>query len=296
MGSGTWSTANFASYTTSTRGMTLDAYTTSTSLNVQDVYKARHISPLLDPKNVMRECCDSEEHPNTLPVILALDVTGSMGDSAVRVAQKLNEIITDIYADGSIKDVQFCVMGIGDLSCDDAPIQISQFESDIRIAEQMDAIYFEGGGGGNRYESYTAAWYMGTRHCKLDCWDRGAKGIIITLGDELPNPYLPKHGWSGGLAQVTGDNLQGNVETKDLLDEVREKYNVYHLSVKDRSSSYDYHQKRYNLDEAWTELLGKDNYSVVTLDNLSSTIVDIIRKNANNTPIVNTTTTTEVSW
>ena len=124
-----------------------------TNLNVQDIYKARHISPLLDPKNVMRECCDSEEHPNTLPVILALDVTGSMGDSAVRVAQKLNEIITDIYDDGSIKDVQFCVMGIGDLSCDDAPIQISQFESDIRIAEQMDAIYFEGGGGGNRYES-----------------------------------------------------------------------------------------------------------------------------------------------
>lgn len=295
MGSGTWSTANFASYTTNTRGMTLDAYTTSTTLNVQDIYKARHISALLDPKGVMRECCDSDEHPNTVPVILALDVTGSMGDSAVRVAQKLNEIITDVYNNGSIKDVQFCVMGIGDLSCDEAPIQISQFESDIRIAEQMDAIYFEGGGGGNTYESYTVAWYMGTRHCKLDCWNRGAKGIIITLGDELPNPYLPKQGWGGsGLAAVTGDNLQSNIETKELLAEVNEKYNVYHLSVKDRNSSYDSHQRRYDLDQAWTDLLGKDNYAVVTLDNLAPTIVNIIRKHAKDTTITNTAT--EVSW
>lgn len=294
MGSGTWSTANFASYTTATRGCSMDDFTTSTTLNTQEVYKSRYLSPLLDPKNVMRECCDSEEHPNTLPVILALDVTGSMGGSAVRVAQKLNEIMTDIYADGEIKDVQFCVMGIGDLAYDDAPIQISQFESDIRIAEQMDAIYFEGGGGGNRFESYTAAWYMGTRHCKLDCWNRGRKGIIITLGDELPNPHLPRNSYTGGLAKVTGDTLQGDIETTELLNEVREKYDVYHLSVKDRQSSYESHQHRYNLDAEWSNLLGADNYSVVTLDSLPSKIVEIIKRHAD----VATTTTKvdEVTW
>ena len=64
-------------------------------------------------------------------------------------------------------------MGIGDLAYDYAPIQASQFESDIRIAEQLDKIYFEGGGGGNNFESYTAAWYFGVHNCKLDCWNRG---------------------------------------------------------------------------------------------------------------------------
>lgn len=34
---------------------------------------------------------------------------------------------------------------------------MSQFESDVRIAEVLDKIYMEHGGRGNAYESYTAA-------------------------------------------------------------------------------------------------------------------------------------------
>lgn len=287
MGSGSWTSSAYNTYTTTTRGVSADTFATS-NYTVQEVYKSRRISPLLDPKNVMRQCLDSEEHPNTFPVILALDVTGSMGDASMKVAQKLNDIMTDIYEDGSIKDIEFCVMGIGDLAYDDAPIQISQFESDIRIAEQLDALYFEAGGGGNKYESYTAAWYMGVRHCDLDCWKRGKKGIIITMGDELPNPYLYKN----GLVDVTGDKVQDNIETKDLIDEVKEKYNIYHISVKDNSSSYDWNNHDGVLDKAWKKLLG-DHYSVATLNNLAKTITEIIKSNADN-PIVNNSET--ISW
>ena len=166
-------------------------------------------------------------------------------------------------------------MGIGDLAYDVSPIQISQFESDIRIAEQLDKIYFEFGGGGNKYESYTAAWYMGARHCDLDCWERGKKGIIITMGDECPNPYLP----GTRLARATGDHLQGNIETQDLLEEVTEKFNIYHISVDDNSSNYKYHQRFGGIDEKWKELLG-DNYKVATLDSLSETITNIITSKA----------------
>lgn len=295
MGGGTWTTSNFANYVTNTRGLSMDAYATK-SFSVQEMYKARSISKVLNPYGVMRECCDSEEHPNTLPVILALDVTGSMGDASVRVAQKLNEIMTELYADPNVKDIEFCVMGIGDLSCDDAPIQMSQFESDIRIAEQLDELYFEGGGGGNSYESYTAAWYMGTRHCKLDCWNRGKKGIIITMGDELPNPYLPKESWSSGLSAVTGDSLQGNVETNDLLEEASQKFDIYHISVSDRSTCYERHNARYNLDKNWSELLGEDHYAVATLDSLSDTIIDIIKNHAVNGVATVNADTNEVSW
>lgn len=287
MGSGSWTSSAYNAYTTTTRGVSADTFATS-NYTVQEVYKNRRISPLLDPRNVMRQCLDSEEHPNTFPVILALDVTGSMGDASMKVAQKLNDIMTDIYEDGSIKDIEFCVMGIGDLAYDDAPIQISQFESDIRIAEQLDALYFEAGGGGNKYESYTAAWYMGVRHCDLDCWKRGKKGIIITMGDELPNPYLYKN----GLVYVTDDKVQDNIETKDLIDEVKEKYNIYHISVKDNSSSYDWNNHNGVLDKAWKELLG-DHYSVATLNNLAKTITEIIKSNADS-PIVNNSEA--ISW
>jgi hypothetical protein len=174
-------------------------------------------------------------------------------------------------------------MGIGDLRYDDAPIQMSQFESDIRIAEQLDDMYFEGGGGGNGFESYTAAWYMGLNHCKLDCWNRNKKGIIITLGDELPNPYLPKE----YLQRSTGDSLQADVDTESLYEEVTKKFNVYHLSVNDKSSCYDVYNSRHNLDEAWAELL-RDNYKVVTLDSLDKTITDIILANATNDAVITT--------
>jgi hypothetical protein len=130
----------------------------------------------------MRECCDSDEHPDTLPVILALDVTGSMGGALLKTAASLNVIMQKILDE--YEDVEFMVMGIGDLSYDRAPIQISQFESDIRIAEHLDRLWFERGGGGNSFESYTAAWYMGLYHTSLDCWKKGRKGILITLGDE----------------------------------------------------------------------------------------------------------------
>ena len=90
MGCGTWNTDSFISYSTS-KGLTTDSLGFITSnISNQEMFKARSIDPALDPKNVIRECCDSEDHPNTLPVVIALDCTGSMGSAAVEVAKKLN--------------------------------------------------------------------------------------------------------------------------------------------------------------------------------------------------------------
>lgn len=287
MGYGTWTASSYSDYTTKSRGLSADEFASSKDFTAQTMYTSRHLPKELNPENITRECCDSDEHPDTFPVILALDVTGSMGGAAMKVAQKLNEIMTNLYEDNGVKDIEFCVMGIGDLAYDTAPIQISQFESDIRIAEQLDKVYFEAGGGGNKYESYTAAWYMGARHCSLDCWKRGKKGIIITMGDELPNPYLPK----AQLTRVTGDKLQDDINTPDLLQEVKEKFNVYHISVKDRETSYTMYQNWYDEDSKWKELLG-NNYYVASLDELAAVIVNIIKDNT----LSITNSVEEVSW
>lgn len=268
MGGGSWTRDSFRTYSTS-KNMSVD---TSGSIigdyRAQEIFKQKRIAPELDPKNVIRECCDSEEHPNTRPVILALDVTGSMGGASVKVAKELNVIMTELYE--KVNDVEFLIMGIGDLAYDNAPIQASQFESDIRIAEQLDKIYFEGGGGGNAYESYTAAWYFGLRHCKLDCWGRGQKGIIITLGDEPLNPYLPK----SALSDVIGDKLQSDVETDDLYKQVIAKYEVYHLAVNDAETSYRWHEA--GIKNTFGKYLDEHHLKVVNMDNLANTIVGIV--------------------
>ena len=281
MGYGTWTAQSFASYSTS-RGYDFDR--TSGSIvgdySTQDMFKSRHIDPMLDPKNVQRECRDSDEHPNSKPVILALDVTGSMGDGAVKVAKSLNNIMENLYE--SVKDVEFMVMGIGDLYCDDAPIQTSQFESDIRIAEQLDKIYFEGGGGGNGYESYTAAWYFGLYNCELDCWKRGKKGTIITIGDEPLNPYLQKSELKRVLGNIGHDTP---TETEDLYKAVIEKYNIYHIALDDRSTSYHWYEG--TIENSWKPLLG-DHLYVSTLNELPKTIAEIVKKSNSDDTVVDT--------
>lgn len=267
MGCGTWTRDAFKTYSASKGRSVTSSGGLDSRYTAQDLYTSRNLRKELDPKNVMRECRDTEEHPNTIPVILALDVTGSMGAAAAECAKKLNEIMTTLYE--KVTDVEFMVMGIGDLSYDDAPIQISQFESDIRIAEHLDKIYFEGGGGGNNFESYTAAWYMGLRHTDLDCWKRGKKGIIITLGDEPLNPYLP----SKQLSRVTGDPLQDDVETGDLYRAVTEKYDIYHLAV---TSTRTYENYYTLIPISFKKYLDDHHYIEVTLDNLSSAITDIV--------------------
>lgn len=68
MGWGEWDTDSFRSYSTS-KGLTTDSLGVITSsISNQEMFKARSLDPALDPKNVIRECCDSEDHPNTLPV------------------------------------------------------------------------------------------------------------------------------------------------------------------------------------------------------------------------------------
>lgn len=249
MGSGAWTSASAVNYvTTAYSAYNATSLDDLAKLNVSQVYQAVRIDPLLDPKGVIRECRDSEEHPETIPIILALDVTGSMGEAAKMCAAKLNDIMENLY--GKVKDVEFLMMGIGDLAYDDSPIQATQFESDVRILDQTTKIFFEGGGGGNSFESYTAAWYFGLHHTDLDCWKRGKKGIIITMGDEPLNPYLPGKALANTLGKPTHD-----VATKDLYKAATEKFDVYHIAITDGHGSYSYYAD--GIKKSWGKMLGQ---------------------------------------
>ena len=270
MGYGYWTRDSFVSYSAS-RGRTVTAAGhLDNALTDQQLFTQRQLHPRLNPRNIIRECCDSADHPASIPVILALDVTGSMGPASAEVAKKMNEVMTRLYSE--IQDVEFLVMGIGDLSYDHAPIQISQFESDIRIAEQLDLVYMEHGGGGNAYESYTAAWYMGARHTRLDCWKRGEKGLIITMGDEPLNPFLP----CKPLAQVTGDVLQADIETRDLYAEASQKYELYHMHVRHRQP--DFYEQR--VLDSFGRQLPEGHLIMTDLDGISDALVRTVTAHA----------------
>lgn len=265
MGAGSWSTTSYCCYS---KSLGRDYDVTTGRVNGHE-FTSRRLDESLDPsKFEVRECVNSEEHPNTIPVILALDVTGSMGEACRETAEALNVIITNLYE--KYKDIEFCVMGIGDLECDYAPIQMSQFESDVRIAQALDKIYMEHGGGGNRYESYTAAWYVGLKKTKLDCFDKqGRKGIIITMGDEPLNPVLRK----SELNEVANVHEQDDVKTENLYAEACEKFDIFHIAVDDDDDMYRHYKK--DIEGSFGQLLG-DRYKVSTINQLAPTIESCI--------------------
>lgn len=269
MGSGSFTASSFASYS-ATLGRTYDK---DTGRVTGQIYTARHIDEKMKPYKVMRECCNTNEHPNTIPVILALDVTGSMGKACTETAAALGTIMSDLYT--RFKGVQIMVMGIGDIAYDRAPIQISQFESDVRIAEWLDKVWIEFGGGVNSYESYSAAWYMGLYHTKLDAYDKqGRKGIIITMGDEPMNPYLPKR----GIVDIVGDSVQGDIETRELYADACKKFDIYHIAVNDRSSAYNRYKN--DIQNSFGRLLG-NRLKVSTINGLGGAICDCVEDSIN---------------
>ena len=73
----------------------------SKARHYKEVFTESNIVDALDPKKInIRESRDSEENPESNAIILALDVTGSMGSIAHQIAKDgLGKIIEGIQRD-----------------------------------------------------------------------------------------------------------------------------------------------------------------------------------------------------
>lgn len=198
----------------------------------------------------LREARDSEAHPNSVPVIIAMDVTGSMEDIPVHLIKEgLPKIVSKMMELG-VKDPQIMVMAIGDSRSDndDGVFQIGQFESaDAEMDMWLSRIWISGKGGGNGGESYHWAYLYARDHVQTDAWDkRKQKGFIFTIGDDSCHSTLSSREISEYMGEVS--NIKESVESKSLVDEVKEKWNIYHIQLGDS-----WEQKN------WEDLIGKEN-------------------------------------
>ncbi len=275
MGAGKMPEEEYVRYSASV-GRTYDC---ETGRAVGQTFTASKLDPALDPKKFdYRECCASWEHPNPIPVFLCLDTTGSMGDSCKETAETLGAIILNLYKKFENKnvDIEFCIMGIGDLAYwEDAPIQMSQIESDIRIIEAIDNMWLEGGGGSNPYESYTAAWYMCAYHTKLDTHKQGRKGIIITMGDEPLNPYLPIDHLKCYVKNLPSSLIEEDLETENLYNKTIEGFDIFHIAVNDRRNAYNTYKSE--IQTSFGKFLG-DRLKISSINGLQSTIESCIEE------------------
>ncbi|MBC2724228.1 hypothetical protein [Desulfosporosinus sp.] len=259
MGHGGWKPADWARYSSKK----VAGQSTST------IYASRMMTSEFDPKHVaFRESRDSSEHPNSTPIIIGLDVTGSMSHLLQVVAEKLGVLVQEILDRNPVTDPQIMFNAIGDAPAGDtAPLQVTQFESDIRIAEQLTKLYFEKGGGGNGFESYPLAWYFAARHTKIDSFEKqGRKGFLFTIGDD----GYPEQLTSGEIQRVFGDSVEAGIPVQEMLAEVNRKYEVFHLCMAQGGSHLDSDL------EKWRELLGERAIRVSDYQRIPEIIVSIL--------------------
>lgn len=261
MGSGHFDASAYRAFSATTRGKTTD-----------EIYTSRSINKNLDPKGVkIRESRDSADHPNSTPIIIALDVTGSMGMIADVLAREgLGTLFTEILDRKPVTDPHVMFMAVGDANCDSAPLQVSQFEADNRIVEQLTQIYIEHGGGGNNFESYNLPWYFAAKHTEHDSIiKRGKRGYLFTVGDEeAPLALTPEQ-----IEQFIGDKMEREQSTAEMLGECQRSYDVFHVIIQEGDHA---RTRPKEVKESWTKLLGQHVIPLADHKKLAETIVSTI--------------------
>ncbi len=212
---------------------------------------ARQVHQKMNPFGVaIRESRDSDAHPESLAVGVLLDVTGSMQKVPRIVQAHLPALMGLLIRKGYVEHPQILFGAVGDATCDDAPLQVGQFESGIEIEEDLGKLFLEGGGGGQVTESYELATYFMARHSSIDCLEkRGKRGYLFLIGDEAPYPHVKKE----EVKRYLGDTLQASIPVDEVIAELEQMFSVYFVIPKMTG-----HWGNEAVHRRWVKLLGQN--------------------------------------
>lgn len=217
--------------------------------------------PDLDPMRINQkasglkklESRDSVEHPESNPFLICFDVTGSNIQNAMVAQKQFPKLMTLLTK--YIADPQISVAANDDENV--APgraVQISEFESDNTIDTHYDHVDLVGNGGGNGGESYDLLLYAAARKVVTDSFEvRNKKGYLFMYADERFFPSVLK----AQVKAVFGDVIEKDIPIGDIVDEVKQKWNVFILCPESSRSTHDSFQQ-------YRDLFGED--SVVMLE------------------------------
>jgi hypothetical protein len=245
MGNARWSDADWQAHASLARAKSRSQIFTQTRL-----------APELDPAHIKyRESCDSEANPNSTPIILAVDETGSMGVLAeVIIKQGLGTIMKAIYDRRPVTDPHVLCMALGDAYTDSAALQVTQFEASV--------------------EPYALAWLFAASKTKCDAFKHGRKGFLFTIGDEAPHRTITRE----QAQRFAAVSVEADLDARSLLGSLQDDWQVFHLIVETSSTM------EQNAVRKWRELLGERAVTVSDIDRLPEVIVSLIQAVAGTRP------------
>ena len=261
MGSTRTSAGAYASYAKSTAHHTAASYTT------------RSLLPEFDPKLIkVRESVKSAANPHPTPVIVAIDVTGSMGYLAEACRKGLGTLFLETYKRKPVSDPHMMAMALDDMEVVPEALQVTQFEADaVVLGTQIEKLYLVGCGGGNGYESYLGPLYFALTKTKCDAFSEkpARKGFIFTVGDEPPQPVLTGQ----QIKDFFGDGDSGDIQAAALIKRIEQNWHYYHLIVEEGSHARQY---PYQVRDGWAALLGQNVIPLKDHTKMAEVIISLL--------------------
>jgi hypothetical protein len=167
-----------------------------------------------------------------------------------------------------VSDPHIMCMGLGDATCDEAPLQVTQFEASVApLVEQVSKIWLEGNGGGNGGESYPLAWMFTAAKTKCDAIKKGRKGFLFTIGDEAPLTVITR-----AQAKKFADlDIQADMDARVLHDHLAKDWHIFHLITETPAT------QAQDAITKWRDIMGERAIVVQDIDKLAEVIVSLMQ-------------------
>jgi hypothetical protein len=202
------------------------------------------------PKNRVLSC----DHKN--PVVINLDVTGSMGNWARTIYDKMPMFFGQIVQQGYLPDLSISFAANGDAYSDRYPIQVCDFAEGTALDADLAKIFIEGNGGGNHHESYELMAWLYANKCKIP---KDAVPFFFFLADEGVYDTVD----SDQVQSLFGVSVSGQVTAKAVFAKLLKKFkgNVFlvHKNYYDDANS----PTNKEIVAQWEDLIGSDHVLVL---------------------------------
>jgi len=200
--------------------------------------------------------------PNENPIVVAMDVTGSMGIAAKVIYDKMPMFFGQIKIQDYLPDPAVSFAAIGDIAYDRVPVQICDFEVGEKLDEWLERLYLEGGGGGDQEESYDMAAYFHLHKTKFT--HANVNPFFFFIGDEgfKSSPANALNSYFGGKNTA--------VDAQELMKQLNDKFHGHVFLV---HKPYNYSSADLQIVRQWTDALGQEN--VLILEDPKS-VVDVM--------------------
>ena len=180
------------------------------------------------------------------PVIVAVDVTGSMASWPAEIFDRLPLLFNTLSQ--YRPDLEICFVAIGDAAVDRWPLQATSFASGFDLEQQLGALYGEGGGG-DAPESYGLFARWVNTHVEIP--NATEPPFMMVFGDITMHPKTPR----AQVKAVLGDDTLsafglGDYDSIDEWRQVSKRWNTWFLRRPNGS-------KGDAVDKQWAQAIGE---------------------------------------